>query len=282
MLDISKRLNLIITLLEEDTAQSLTYAALECRLTLEYLCYERFKLSYSYLSLDDLRGWQPKHVVKQVSQDIDENITKEFKLSISRQSVDGKLPKTKEEFESLEYELLGQQSELNISKLHTLWHGLANIALHIPVPTISSGQISIYGDKVKIKEKVGHVIKFLQGIDGNLLMGGSMGQAFSFNCFACDTIISKPTKLLSSSIKVNCINPKCIESYLIEARKKKDDFKITRRFFKFECKHCHEDLDVPSNLFNELKFDQQLNIVCSSCQASLTVIMRPLMKDNSD
>lgn len=282
MLDISKRLNLIIKLLEEDTVQSLTFAALECRLTLEYLCYERFKLSYSYLSIDDLNGWQPKHVVKQVSQDIDENITKEFRLSISKQSVDGKLPKTREEFESIEYELLGKQAELNINKLHSLWHGLANIALHIPVPTIFSGQISIYGDKLKIKEKVGQVIQFLQGIDGNLLMGGSMEPVFSFNCFACDTRISKPTKLLSSPIKVNCISPKCNESYLVEARKKKYDFKITRRFFKFECKHCHEDLDVPSNLFKELKFDQQLNIVCSSCQASLTVIMRPLMKDNSD
>lgn len=283
MLDISKRLNLITSLLEEDTLQSLTYAALECRLTLEYLCYERFKLSYPYLSLDDLKNWQPKHVIQQVSQDIDENITKGFKFSISGQSVEGKLPETKEDFELLEYKMLGQQSELNLNKLHNLWHGLANVALHIPVPAISSSeQISIYGDKVKIKDKVDQAIQFLQGIDGNMLMGGSTGKVFSFKCFACDILISKPIKLLSSPTKVNCINPKCIESYLIEAGKKENDFKITRRFFKFECQHCHEDLDVSSNIFSDLKFDQQLNIVCSSCKASLTVRMRPLMKANSD
>lgn len=207
MLDISKRLNLIIALLEEDTMQSLTYAALECRLTLEYLCYERFKLSYAYLSLDDLKNWQPRHVVKQVSEDIDENIAKGFKLSISGQSVDGKPPETKEDFESLEYELVGQQPALNLNKLHSLWHGLANVALHIPVPTISSGEISIYGDKEKIKEKVDQAVQFLQGIDGNLLMGGSLGPVFSFNCLTCDSLIKKPVKFLNSPAIVNCISP---------------------------------------------------------------------------
>lgn len=62
MLDIAKRIELINALLEQDTEQSLTYAALECRLTLEYLCYERFKLylSYlSYLSQNDLKTGSP-------------------------------------------------------------------------------------------------------------------------------------------------------------------------------------------------------------------------------
>ena len=74
MLNIKKRIGLIEKLSKEDTEQSLTYAALECRLTLEYLCYERFKLTYAYLSLNDLNCWQPRDVVKQVSEDIDCNI----------------------------------------------------------------------------------------------------------------------------------------------------------------------------------------------------------------
>jgi hypothetical protein len=41
VLDIPKRIETINSLLEQDAEQSLTYAALECRLTLEYLCYER-------------------------------------------------------------------------------------------------------------------------------------------------------------------------------------------------------------------------------------------------
>lgn len=282
VLDISKRIAVINALVEEDTAQSLTYAALECRLTLEYLCYERFKLSYSYLSSDDLKNWQPKHVVKQVSEDIDENINKGFTLSISSHSLDDKLPETKEDYESLEYTLLGQQSELNLNKVHSLWHGLANVALHIPVPAISSGELEIYGDKKKIKNKIESVIKFLSGLKGNLLMGGVLGEVFSFNCSICGTSIKKPVKYLSSPILVNCINPKCNESYVLEPKNEEQDVRVTRHIFRFSCKVCNDDIDVPANVFKELKFDQQLNIRCGSCTAFLTVIMRPFMKENVD
>lgn len=96
MLDIAKRIELINSLLEQDTEQSLTYAALECRLTLEYLCYERFKLYFSYLSQSDLKNWQPKHIIKQISDQIDDNVSKEFSISISAEKIDGRSPETRE------------------------------------------------------------------------------------------------------------------------------------------------------------------------------------------
>jgi hypothetical protein len=284
VLDISKRIAVINSLVEEDTAQSLTYAALECRLTLEYLCYERFKLSYSYLSSNDLKNWQPRHVVKQISEDIDENVTKGFTLSICNHSLDDKLPETEEDYKSLEYTLLGQQPELNLNRVHSLWHGLANVALHIPVPTVSSGALEIYGNKEIVKDKVKSVVNYLSGLKGNLLMGGVLGEVLNFNCFTCDTLIKKPVKYLSSRSPTlaNCINPKCNESYLLESDGKEQGFKITRRVFRFNCKGCNDKLDVPSNVFRELKFDQQLNISCGSCSASFTLIMRPLMKGDTD
>lgn len=279
VLDISKRIAVINSLVEEDTAQSLTYAALECRLTLEYLCYERFKLSYPYLSSDDLKNWQPRHVVKQISEDIDENITKGFTLSISSHNLDDKLPETKEDYESLEYTLLGQQSELNLKVVHSLWNGLANVALHMPVPTMSSSELEIYGNKEKIKNKVESVIKYLSGLSGNLLMGGVLGEVFSFKCYLCGTLIKKPVKYLSSPTLANCINPTCKESYLLESGGKEQEFKIIRRVFRFNCNVCNVDLEVPANVFRELKFNQQLNVQCNSCNAFLTVIMRPLVKE---
>ena len=279
MLDILKRIEVINALVLKDTAESLTYAALECRLTIEYLCYERFKLSYSYLSSDDLKSWQPRHVLKQISDDINENISKGFILSISKHSLGDRLPETKEDYESLEYTPLGKQSELKLNKLHKFWHGLANVALHIPVPTISSGEIEIYGDKTKVKKKVESFLEYLSGLKGNLLMGGTMGEVFSFHCCGCDSLIKKPIQYLNTPSVVNCINPKCNESYFLEPKDGGRDFKITRRIFKVGCKSCNYDLDVPTNIFRELKFDQQLNIRCSSCDALLTVIMRPLVKE---
>ena len=281
MLDIPKRIEVIQSLLLEDTKESLTYAALEGRLTIEYLCYERFKQSYSYLSIEDLKNWQPKHVVQQMSEEINENINKGFTLSISTEPLSKKSPTNKEEYESINYTPIGNQSAINLNKLHSFWHGFSNIALHIPVPTIDSGHISIYGDKEKIRKKIKAFLSYLTELkEGKLLIGGSLGECFSFHCCACETLIKKPVKLLTSPVVANCINPKCNESYLVELEKS-NDHKITRQIITFACLVCKKDLDIPSNVFKGLKFEQQLNICCGECQSSQTVIMRPLVKGSS-
>ncbi|OOE76348.1 hypothetical protein [Salinivibrio sp. ML290] len=277
MLDISKRIELINSLLEQDTEQSLTYAALESRLTLEYLCYERFRLYFSYLSESDLKNWQPKHIIKQISGEVDDNVAREFSISISDERIDGRLPETKEEFESIKYTPLGNQPELNLNKLHKLWNSVSNVALHIPVPSISSDSINIYGDKDKIREKVSEVVVFLSNIKGNLLVSGSFGKEYSFNCFVCDTKIKRPVSSLQQKTALSCINPKCQESYVIQ-KDKHDNFEVIRNVIKFTCLGCNEELEVPIRAFKDLRFNQILNIRCGNCSTLSEVIMRPLMK----
>jgi hypothetical protein len=277
VLDISKRIKLINSLLGQDTEQSLTYAALECRLTLEYLCYERFKLYFSYLSESDLKNWQPKHIIKQISDEVDDNVSREFSISISDEKIDGRSPKTKEEFESIKYTPLGTQSELKLNKLHKLWNGVSSVALHISVPSISSGNINIYGDKDKIRRKVSEVVSFLSDMKGNLLMGGSFGEEHCFNCFACDSQIKRPIKSLQNKTVLSCINPKCQESYVIQ-KGKNDEFEVIRSIIKFLCLGCNEDFEVPIRAFQGLRFNQILNIRCGKCNTLSEVIIRPLIK----
>jgi hypothetical protein len=277
VLDIPKRIKLISSLLEQDTEQSLTYAALESRLTLEYLCYERFRLYFSYLSESDLKNWQPKHIIRQISDEVNDNVSREFSISISGEKINDRLPETKEEFESIKYTPLGNQSELKLSKLHKLWNGVSNVALHIPVPSISSDSINIYGDKDKIRKKVSEVIAFLSNMKGNLLVGGSFGEEYSFNCFDCDTKIKRPVSGLQHKTALSCINPKCQESYVIH-KDKHDEFEVIRSVIKFTCLGCNEELEVPIRAFKDLRFNQILNICCGNCSTLSEVIMRPLMK----
>lgn len=83
MIDINKRIAIIESLLAEGSIQSLTYAALECRLTIETICYERFLIAHDYIADADLKGWQPASVVKQVSQEANDLIDQGFELFIS-------------------------------------------------------------------------------------------------------------------------------------------------------------------------------------------------------
>ncbi|XPF93647.1 hypothetical protein ACM9HF_16720 [Colwellia sp. RE-S-Sl-9] len=281
MLNIAKRIQIIESLVLEDTAQSLTYAALESRLTIEFIFYERFKLSHSHLSSEDLKDWRPKNILKQVLEEINENVDKGFTVSISKDPILGKHPSTKEEYESIEYVPLGEQSAINLNLLNRFWQSFSGLALHIPVPTICSGEIEIYGDKSKTKNKLEKFLTYLSKIkDGNLLMGGMEGVDFCFNCYSCDSLIKKPVKYIKTSIIANCINLKCNESYLIE-HDIESRYKITKRCIKLQCNECKKDLEVPTNIFKKLKFEEQLQINCVECKTHQTIIMYPLIKSNS-
>ena len=204
-------------------------------------------------------------------------MSKGFLISISAEKIDGISPETKEEFESLKYTPLGTQSELKFNKLHQLWNGLSNVALHIPVPSISSGDLNIYGDKDNVRKKVSDVVSFLSGMKGNLLMGGSFGQEYGFNCFVCKSKIKRPVRNLEHQTVVSCINPKCNESYIIQ-KAKNNELEVIRRIIKFSCSGCNDDLEVPIKVFRDLRFEQTLNIRCSKCNMLSEVIMRPLRK----
>jgi hypothetical protein len=57
MIDLRRIIPTIEKLLAEETPQSITYAALECRLAIEKVCYERLKVVHDYIAHEDLRGW---------------------------------------------------------------------------------------------------------------------------------------------------------------------------------------------------------------------------------
>ncbi len=65
-------------LLNEGTSQSLTHAALECRLAIERVCYEKLTIVHDYISHDDLKRWQPRYVVETIVQEVNEDAASSF------------------------------------------------------------------------------------------------------------------------------------------------------------------------------------------------------------
>lgn len=131
--------------------------------------------------------------------------------------------------------------------------------------------------KTKLGKKFLTSVSFLSEMKGSLLMGGSLGKEFCFNCFSCDTKVKRPVKSLTSQTVVSCINPKCPESYIIQ-KDENDEFEVIRCVIKFSCSGCNRSLDVPTSVFRDLHFNQILNVRCKKCNTLSKVIMRPLMK----
>jgi hypothetical protein len=59
MIDVQKIISTVEALLADGTPQSITYAALECRLAIEKVCYDRLKVVHDYISPHDLRRYRP-------------------------------------------------------------------------------------------------------------------------------------------------------------------------------------------------------------------------------
>jgi len=253
---------------------SLSYAALECRLTIEMICYERLIVSYNYLSYDDLKKWQPKDVVKQVIEDISALADKELTLCVAQIPSDKKPPETIEEYQRLEYHRVGTQAALNIKPLGKLWNALSNSALHVSLPKSKYEKISIYGQHDSIRKNIEQTLVELEKIkDKNLLMGGSTDLTYSFNCLSCGTLIKRNIALLKDIQIVNCVLPSCNESYILE--RNGNEFLYGRRKFDLPCVKCGEINEIPENYLQHLKAGQTLTVICKKCEEKMEIVLRP-------
>ncbi|MGV0910228.1 hypothetical protein [Martelella sp. FOR1707] len=267
MINLKPTISQIEKLLEENTEASVTYAALECRLAIERICYERLRLAHDYISNDDLRKWQPREIVKTLIQEVDAEAAKTFTLLIAREPMpEGSPPPTREDYEAMEWLRVGTQVGFAPNKLGQLWHGLANLALHIEIPISKDATVRQYGDIQAIASKVKEALEEIKLISEGTLMSSGMGEVVSFKC-SCDSTNKRRLELLSDGQTINCINPGCDESYDFV----QSDTSFIRRTFAIVCRACRENHDIPKRLVEKLRIDQQIHVDCKGCGETIYV-----------
>lgn len=263
MINIRQRIALVEELTANGDVQSLSYAALECRLTIEQICYERLLISHDYIARADLKKWTPAQVVKQVSEEANENIASGLTISISKEPIEeGKEPKTQADYESMEYVKLGEQVGFKINELHRLWQGLSNVALHINLPE-EKQPLSMYGNPDAIKRKVAEAVALFKKFEPGTLIMGAMAGANSFACLGCGTLIRRNADLLKAGQVINCFNPSCDETYT--ASRDDDEITYARRSIPIVCKACLCTGLIPMKAVEKLRFADVLSVTCVEC-----------------
>lgn len=173
LLNLKQSIGVIEGLLEEGSDASITYAALECRLTIERICYERLRVSHDYISTADIKRWQPHGVVNVLLQEVDKEIASTFTVSVSADVPKNPEP-TKEDYEELSFSTLGTQVGFNANKLGKLWNALSKLALHVSVPTSKNDSIPLYGENDKSKAKVIEALTEIRRISKGTLVSAGM------------------------------------------------------------------------------------------------------------
>ena len=270
MINLKPSIRTIEKFLNEGSDASLTYAALECRLAIELICYERLRLAHDYISHDDLNKWQPKDIVNILIQEVDSEAASTFTLSISKESrPDGAPEPTPEEYQAMEFVPIGTQVGFNPRKLGQLWNALANLALHISLPVSKDDSVVRYGDFQKIQTKVLAALEEIKRIDGGTLISSGMGEEVSFEC-KCGVRNKRRLGLLRNGQTISCINPQCSESYdYVES-----DMSFGRRTFEITCQACGAKRDIPMKKAEKLSTNQHIYYECESCKEQISISWR--------
>ena len=273
MMNLEPTIIQIEKLINVNTAASVTYAALECRLAIERVCYERLRIAHDYISPDDLKKWQPRDVVKTLIQEVDAYAASTCTLSICKDPIpDGSEGPTLADFEKMEFLPIGTQVGFNPNKLGSIWHALSNLALHTPVPENSGKDIQTYGNVEEIKSKIRETLLELKRLkDGNLLMSSGFGNITSFEC-VCGSTNKRSIDLLKHGQTINCINPECNESYKFEQSKNL----FLRRAFKVSCQLCEQEHELPKKTLEKMPVDKALPFKCEGCGDQITLVWRPM------
>jgi hypothetical protein len=259
MLQLRPIINRIKVLLDEDTDASVTYAALEARLALEKVVYDRLRQRHDYISHAQLNAWKPGHVVKRLLAEVDEHMSETLVLSMSHTP---HVPGVKPEDE--DYLQIGVEIGVDAKRMAGMWQALSNLALHARMPKNKSDRITEYGDRKSIRAKVEQVIAELERLAKSTMSfsGIPVGGDVSFDC-TCGEKNKRRAKLLRDGQHVFCINPECIETWKVVVEGTETNFENV--LIDVPCKVCSKVNHIPWRMVTEMKYDQMIEYPCVEC-----------------
>ena len=260
MISLKPIIKRVQVLLDEDTDQSVTYAALEARLAIEKVTYDRLRQAHDYISHAQLRRWQPGGVIKTLIADVGGHVTDTLKMYVSKGSEQPGEPVADEDWVEL-----GTQVGLDAKRVGELWNALSGLALHVKLPTSKDDDIPDYGDRDKIKIKVGEVLAELERLSKATLTLSGVGEEVSFDCGVCGEKNKRRAKLLGEGQRIFCINPDCDAS--LSVRKDGNENSFQGDTCDFACQGCGQIKHLPWRFFLEkLRFGDRAVFECLSCK----------------
>jgi hypothetical protein len=255
MIDLAPIIERIEALLADATDASVTYAALEARLALEKVCYDRLRQRHDYISHDQLKRWQPGAVVLTLMNEVDAHIGQTTILKM------GKNPSVQPEDD--DYVEIGTEMGFNPKRVAKMWQALANLALHVRLPEHRNDHIPAYGDKAQIRAKVGDVVAELKRLSKGTMTYSGFGEEVHFTC-SCGEKNRRRAGLLRDGQHVHCINPDCKQTW--KAVQESDGFGFQQVTVPVNCEQCGAANHMPWRFFLDMKHDEVGSFSCHTCQ----------------
>jgi len=237
------------------TTESLRYAALECRLLMEELTYEKLRAYAELLPEAELNKWQPREAVKMLLA-IDPAADQGVKLAISALPAPEDRELIKEDYERMEWVPLGEHHALSLKWLKN-YHKVGAL-LHAPKASESSTM-----PIEKQQKLLTDILEELTKAAGSTLRSIVNKGGLVFHCIGCNRqILANRMNLLKGSVAL-CPNDDCQFEYEIAPHESGEEPSAVRpKSATVACAKCAHLIHVPKR---RLRAGHQFE--CSKCSA---------------
>lgn len=258
MMSVRVYIEKIKALVSEGDAASLTYAALEVRLAVEHICYQRLRLSHAYISAADLSKWQPGYVVQTVMELVDSQTASGWSLSISREPAKNcDDPRNTEEWVHV-----GTQVALDVKLLVKIWQTMGSF-LHAKIPKSHDHPLMHYPPVEKMLLKIEEALEELERIAEGTIVGSIVPEVVSFTC-ECGQVNKRSMRPLKHNDVVNCILQECPEQFKVE--RDREEISFSWMHHRVPCEHCKHEHKFPYRPFIEMAKDAVARFECRECK----------------
>ena len=227
----------------------LRYAALELRLCLEAMTYDKLKLFADNLPSSFLeKTWQPPQLHRRMKQ-LDAMADESFDLHMGGIAAPGVPPKDEE------FVLVGTHKAFELKWLIKNYNKLGSI-LHLQRNPLSAEEGKWRRDIVQIADEI-------ENAQRGTILGSFFADKLTFECEICETPVTVSAQFARTQRAATCLNPVCETQFHAHVEGERIEF--SPLVYKVACQRCRTEMRV-----HDRDMRNGLVLSCQSCKLEHT------------
>lgn len=242
-------------LLNDATPESVRYGALELRLRIEALTYEKLRAFSNMVPEEILKTWQPPQAVKTLLE-FEPHADQTFTLYMGLEKECGKPAK--------EMKYVGTHSSLRLGWLRKHYNKLGNL-LHAPAAYNQQPQ-----DAMKLRDYLAEVMEDLKEPLQSTITGGTIREVHNFTCSKCGKPVIANAETVRKKCKAICLNPQCKAEYFAKVNETgQATFQLIATGFECATEGCDGVAEIENR-----KLDVGVEFPCPKCGLRHLIVLR--------
>jgi predicted RNA-binding Zn-ribbon protein involved in translation (DUF1610 family) len=239
-------------LIADPSPEHLRYAALDLRMVMEMVTYDKLLAASDQLPPEVVRTWQPPQAIKALLE-FQELADQSFSMSVADLPADGSVPSTAEAFEELDWLPVGEHHALTLAWLRKNYNKVGNL-LHAPPPA-DTRELNLD----KWSRDLTKIAAELELAIGSSIITMTERGGFVFSCAECGKPIVRSLEAMKRGATAVCPTTNCDAEYKL-TQSEGGETKVIPLLVSFKCTGCDELIQI-----HRRKVAPGVRFACPAC-----------------